>query len=72
MKKFSVIFSVIVLVVIFVSCEKNDIENETGIEFKAINKEDVTPPGGQGNTYDAFRNEIDKDRVESSGGQSGN
>ncbi|WP_438711163.1 hypothetical protein ACSTS3_21720 [Aquimarina muelleri] len=47
MKKFSVIFSVIVLVVIFVSCEKNDIENETGIEFKAVDKDIIESPGGQ-------------------------
>ncbi|WP_271782245.1 hypothetical protein [Aquimarina algiphila] len=69
MKKFSLILSFIIIAVLFVSCEKNDIENETEFELKTIDKGDVTPPGGQSSN---IQGKIDKGDVTPPGGQFGN
>ncbi|TPN87089.1 hypothetical protein [Aquimarina algicola] len=52
------------------SCEKSDLNDETGIKF-AIDKDNVEPPGGQqGSAEDeGILNKIDKENVETPGGQ---
>ena len=63
-------------ILILSSCEKPDLSNETEIQL-GIDKENVEPPGGQGDksgstTGEGFFEKIDKENVEPPGGQGGN
>lgn len=66
MKKIIYVLGVVVFLV-STSCVNTDLKDETGIEFKSVDKEIVESPGGQ-----SGKQAVDKDKVESPGGQSGN
>ena len=68
MKNFIILLS-IGFISFLSSCEKNDINDETGIEL-AIDKDKVEPPGGQSSTEEKYIfKAIDKENVETPGGQ---
>ncbi|MEW7289950.1 hypothetical protein [Aquimarina sp. 2304DJ70-9] len=47
MRRFVLLILSVCFIAFLVSCEKSELENETGIEFKSIEKEDVEALGGQ-------------------------
>lgn len=65
MKKLVYLCSILMFLVL-ASCIKEDVNEETGIQIRSVDKDIVETPGGQ-----SGKQGVDKDKVESPGSQSG-